>query len=108
MIKRIFNLSLSLCVGTWDFISGAIGRLLGHRAPSRCTVLAYHSVTPTQRSRFAHQMDILRSSVKPVGADIEHLPEQGGKYAAVTFDNRLERVGQQSLTELEEMGKPDK
>jgi peptidoglycan/xylan/chitin deacetylase (PgdA/CDA1 family) len=90
MLKRVVNLSGSLLVWVWDRLQSRGG----------CVVLAYHSVTSEQRTQFARQMDVLARNTTPVSAAIESLPEHGGRYAAVTFDDGLENIIINALPEL--------
>jgi peptidoglycan/xylan/chitin deacetylase (PgdA/CDA1 family) len=100
MLKRITNLVVSLCVRTLDALGNACRRLVGLSPRCTCVVLAYHAVTPEQRAQFSHQMDTLTKRAKPIRADIERLPKEGGQYVAVTFDDGLESVVENALPEL--------
>lgn len=101
MLKRITNLIVSSCVGTFDAVGNACRRLVGLSPRSTCVVLAYHAVTPEQRAQFSRQMDMLTKRAKPIRADVERLPKESGQYAAVTFDDGLESVVENALPELE-------
>jgi peptidoglycan/xylan/chitin deacetylase (PgdA/CDA1 family) len=100
MLKRVVNLSGSLLVWAWDRLQTLTSRILGQKPRSGCVVLAYHSVTSEQRAQFARQMDVLAGSTIPVSAAIESLPENGVRYAAVTFDDGLENIITNALPEL--------
>lgn len=102
MVKRTLNLFISIMVRTWDLLAEGAGLLVGRSPRARCVVLAYHAVTPAERSRFGAQMDILLRFAKPVPADVSSLPAGGGKYAAVTFDDGFENICVNALPELEE------
>jgi peptidoglycan/xylan/chitin deacetylase (PgdA/CDA1 family) len=100
MPKRIVNLTISLLVGGWDCVGDQLRRLAGRAPRKKCVVLAYHSVTDAQRSKFASQMDVLIRNAKPVGAGVEVCPE-GERYAAVTFDDGFQNIVDNALPELE-------
>lgn len=100
MAKRLVNLCISFLVGALDWVWRRVGRSLGRLEHGRCVVLAFHSVTAGERSRFGRQMDLLLRRAKPVRADIRVLPCQGGRYAAVTFDDGLECLVDNALPEL--------
>lgn len=106
MLKRIINLLVSLGLTSIDRIVDAGGRLVGIRPRARCVVLAYHAVSPEERSRFAWQMDVLVKKAKPLPADIDELPGKSGNYAAVTFDDGLENIIENALPELQKRSIP--
>jgi peptidoglycan/xylan/chitin deacetylase (PgdA/CDA1 family) len=106
MLKRLVNLTGSLAVRAGDWISEHIGPLLGRPVQARCIVLAYHSVPAAQRVLFIQQMEMLRKQAKIVHADIQALPEQGGHYVAVTFDDGYEDIVENALPELSKRGMP--
>lgn len=101
MLKRLINLSVSFVVSIADWLSDKVNRLLGRPRRSTCVVLAYHSVPSKQRAQFARQMDVLTQRAKPVRADIESLPNDGGHYAAMTFDDGLQNILANALPELQ-------
>jgi peptidoglycan/xylan/chitin deacetylase (PgdA/CDA1 family) len=101
MAKRIFNLMVSLLVRWGDGLRDGISRLFGQTPRARCVVLAYHSVTSGEREAFARQMDVLLAAARPVAAGVDCLPEEGGRYAAVTFDDGFENIVENALPELE-------
>jgi peptidoglycan/xylan/chitin deacetylase (PgdA/CDA1 family) len=106
MPKRIVNLCGSSLVGAVDWLWERLSRFLGHPEHGRCVVLAFHSVTAGERSRFGRQMDVLLRRAKPVRADVKSLPEGSGRYAAITFDDGLQCVVDNALPELERRGIP--
>jgi peptidoglycan/xylan/chitin deacetylase (PgdA/CDA1 family) len=63
-------------------------------------VLAYHRVTERELPLFTRQMDVLLKHAKPIAADVKSLPEGGGNYAAVTFDDGLQCIVDNALPEL--------
>src|ERR1700737_1060186 len=106
MIKRIFNLCVSLGLTSIDQIKN-VGRLMiGMRPPARCVVFAYHAVSAEERSRFAWQMELLSKKAKPLPADIDQVPEKTGNFAVVTFDDGLENIIENALPELKKRGIP--
>ena len=106
MAKRIIFLTGSLFVEAGDLLWNNARRLLGLRPRGSCVVLTYHSVTSEERPRFARQMDTLLRYAKPVRADVEALPPDGGRYAAVTFDDGMQNVVDNALPELEKRSIP--
>jgi peptidoglycan/xylan/chitin deacetylase (PgdA/CDA1 family) len=100
MLKRVVNLSGSLLVALLDGVKSLVGQMLGRQPRRGCVVLAYHSVTSKERPQFARQMDVLIEGSTPVSAAIENLPDQGRRYAAVTFDDGLENILVNALPEL--------
>ncbi len=102
MLKRVVNLSGSVLVAACDWLSNLVSRLLGRQPRGGCVVLAYHSVTSEERTRFARQMNVVVKSATPVEAGIEGLPDQRRRYVAVTFDDGLENVIVNALPELAE------
>jgi peptidoglycan/xylan/chitin deacetylase (PgdA/CDA1 family) len=106
MLKRLVNLTGSLVVSAGDWASERLGALLGRPAHARCVVLAYHSVPAGQRSLFVRQMDMLLRQAKVVHADIQALPEKGGHYVAITFDDGYEDIVENALPELSKRAMP--
>jgi peptidoglycan/xylan/chitin deacetylase (PgdA/CDA1 family) len=106
MLKRIINLSISIAVGAGDWLSNQFRRLLGPKPCGTCVVLAYHSVTPEQRPQFASQLDMLLRFAKPIRADVEVPTDDGGRHAAITFDDGLQSVVDNALPELKKRGIP--
>jgi peptidoglycan/xylan/chitin deacetylase (PgdA/CDA1 family) len=106
MPKRIIFLIGSLFVEAGDLLWNNARKLLGLRPRGSCVVLTYHSVTSEERPLFARQMDTLLRYAKPVRADIEALPPEGGRYAAVTFDDGMQNIVDNALPELEKRSIP--
>lgn len=106
MLKRVLNLAISLLFAVSDWALYGVRRLFGQTPRSKCMVLAYHSVSAGERSEFARQMDVLVRNTKPVRADIEALPPDGGSYAAVTFDDGFQNIVDNALPELQKRAIP--
>ena len=100
MLKRIISLCGGLCVATVDGLQAWVAGLRGRHPKTMCVVLAYHSVRPQERARFARQMDDLVRYAKPVRPDVKSLPADGNRYAVVTFDDGLENIIGNALPEL--------
>jgi len=105
MLKRLFNLTISMAVGAGDWLLDSVRRRSGSEH-SKCMVLAYHAVSPAERWRFARQMDVLLRMAKPISADARSLPAGGGRFAAITFDDGLENIIGNALPELEKRSIP--
>jgi len=106
MPKRIIFLIGSLFVEAGDLLRNNARKLLGLRPRGSCVVLTYHSVTSEERPLFARQMDTLLRYAKPVRADIEALPPEGGRYAVLTFDDGMQNIVDNALPELEKRSIP--
>ncbi len=105
MPKRLFNVMVSLVVGIADWLWDRVGLVVGRRRP-KCTVLAYHAVSASERERFARQMDVVISYARPVSADLESLPAARGRFVALTFDDGLENIIENALPELKKRNIP--
>jgi len=106
MQNRRFKLVISLFVAGSDWLANLFLRMAGQRRRGSCVVLAYHAVTPAQRTLFARQMDTLVQHGEPVRADIRSLPEDGKRRAAITFDDGLQTFVDNALPELEKRRLP--
>jgi peptidoglycan/xylan/chitin deacetylase (PgdA/CDA1 family) len=106
MLKRLANLAGSMVVWMSDGLSENLCRLVGRPVPRRCIVLAYHSVPADQRTLFVQQMEMLLRQAKVVHADIETIPEPGGHYVAITFDDGYDDIVENALPELSKRGMP--
>lgn len=103
MLKhRLICFVISLLVRTLDIIRASLG-LQPH---SRCVVLNYHGVKPTERRQFANQMDTLIRTAKPIRADVPRLPDDDANYVVVTFDDGLESLLENAIPELKLRGIP--
>src|SRR5579871_1619058 len=103
MLKRRFNLVVSIFVAATDSVVNFLSRLVGGK-PKTCMVLAYHSVPAEERELFAKQMDVLKRVATPVPANVAALPDKAGRYVAITFDDGLETVFDNALPELRKRG----
>ena len=106
MLKRLVNLAGSIVVRIADGMHETFCRLLGKPLPRRCVVLAYHSVPAAQRGLFIKQMEMLRRQAKIVHADVASLPEEGGHYVAITFDDGYDDIVDNALSELAKRNMP--
>ena len=100
-MKRLLKLAISLLVRAWDICVAFALRLLGRRLRPGCVVIYYHAIDPSQRARFARQMDDLLRLAKPVSAGLASLPASPAHYCAVTFDDGFVSVLENALLELE-------
>jgi peptidoglycan/xylan/chitin deacetylase (PgdA/CDA1 family) len=104
MAKRILNLTISMAVALWDWLLLGATRLTRGKPRKKCIVLAYHSVSDSQRQQFAWQMEEVIRRAKPVRADMEALPTDGDRYACVTFDDGFQNIVDNALPELTKRG----
>jgi len=77
-------------------------RLVGREPLAIATVVYYHQVQPHERQRFAPQLDHLRKWVRPISADPRHLPSNGARYVAVTFDDGWQSFAEIAFPELKQ------
>jgi peptidoglycan/xylan/chitin deacetylase (PgdA/CDA1 family) len=103
---RIVNLIVSLFVATIDSLRSLIDRLTGRPRRKTCVVFLYHSVHREQRARFARQLDVILRHARPVSADIDVLPDENRRYAAITFDDGVENVFENAVPELRKRNIP--
>lgn len=73
---------------------------MGRQPAARCVVLAYHSVSESERPKFAHQMDLVIRHSIPIHSGARQLPGACGRYTAVTFDDGLQNIVDNALPEL--------
>jgi peptidoglycan/xylan/chitin deacetylase (PgdA/CDA1 family) len=104
MAKRIINLAISMLVAVYDWLQARARMIAGRKPRKKCIVLAYHSVSDTQRAQFASQMDMLIQNAEPVRAGINALPTNGENYACVTFDDGFQNIVDNALPELSKRG----
>jgi peptidoglycan/xylan/chitin deacetylase (PgdA/CDA1 family) len=104
--NRIVNLTISLLVATADFLGYLFAKLIRRHPRKKCVIFVYHSVSRSQRSRFADQMDVLVRHARPVPADIPTLSGDANHYAAITFDDGIENIVENALPELRKRNIP--
>jgi peptidoglycan/xylan/chitin deacetylase (PgdA/CDA1 family) len=105
MTLRVVKMGIGLVLCLLDGMRNALGRMTGSRAPGRGVVLYYHSVSDSERSRFARQMDQVVRRSHPVSLDgMRRMGE--GRYVLVTFDDGFECVARNAFPELERRGIP--
>src|SRR5438034_288447 len=97
MGARIIKITISLFVAASDWLRSRFGQLLGRHTRGTCVVLAFHSVTPEQRARFARHMDALSLLAKPIRADVKFPPDGGVRHVAITFDDGLQSLLYQAV-----------
>jgi peptidoglycan/xylan/chitin deacetylase (PgdA/CDA1 family) len=97
---RIFKLSISLVFISVCAVGDALRDLFGVRRKGYCIVLYYHAVATKHRTLFSRQMDILLRLTTPIPANSVKIPQPGGRFAAVTFDDGLDSVIENALPEL--------
>jgi peptidoglycan/xylan/chitin deacetylase (PgdA/CDA1 family) len=100
-MSRLVKLTISMVY--WAITRA---RELVFRPPSRLVILYYHAVPPSQREAFSWQMDRLLELARPIPAHSERPLPGRGNFAAVTFDDAFESVGDVALPELEKRGIP--
>jgi peptidoglycan/xylan/chitin deacetylase (PgdA/CDA1 family) len=106
MIKRIVKLIISLAFWAIDYIKNSLLSFLGRKNPGTCIVLYYHLVKDTERSRFAHQMDMLLRLAMPISLEGQPKIQSGIHYVAVTFDDAFRDSLYNALPEMEKKNIP--
>jgi peptidoglycan/xylan/chitin deacetylase (PgdA/CDA1 family) len=108
--KRAVKCTISLLVFVGDMIRKPLAQVIGIRRGSKCVVLYYHSVPPSERGLFAAQLDSISRHVRVIRtADAASRPgesETGRDWAAITFDDGFENFLTQALPELEKRKLP--
>ncbi len=87
MSNRIIKLVISAIFYVFDKIIHLVQSLFGIRTPDTLVVLSYHSIKPSQRDRFADQMDQVVKIGRPVWVDTVKGTNSGVHHIAVTFDD---------------------
>jgi peptidoglycan/xylan/chitin deacetylase (PgdA/CDA1 family) len=87
ILKRVFFLSGSLMVATWDWAIRQINYWRQQPNQARCIVLCYHSVPSHYEHRFRKQMQILRQLCVCIPADHRRKLEKGRRYVIISFDD---------------------
>ena len=95
-LKCGVSLVVSICSDLWDFSL----RILGKSSKGTCVVLYYHSIPPSQRTRFARQLDVILRYRKPVAVGDKLTLKSGAHYAGITFDDGFENFAEVALPEL--------
>jgi peptidoglycan/xylan/chitin deacetylase (PgdA/CDA1 family) len=105
-LARLVQCLLSLGFFSITEISRALRKLLGLPVPASATVIYYHQVPPTDRRRFARQMDHLLRWAVPVRADTGNPGPPGSRSVAVTFDDGWSSFLENALPELKSRSIP--
>ncbi len=100
-MKRLIKLAISLAVRCGDTLAAFLSRVIVRELHPTGVVLYYHGIEPSQRARFAGQMDEVIRLTRPVPAGIASLPEGATHCCAVTFDDGFVSVLENALPELE-------
>lgn len=107
MSRRVVHLGISIVFlgGLW--LATGVARIVRRRSkPGQCVVLYYHDVQAAEGPAFARQMDQLLRLSTPVSLDAEPASLDGGRYAAVTFDDALRGVSEVAAPVLRTRGIP--
>lgn len=103
MIKKILKLFISLLIWAADeTYRRLIKAIIGTNVHRKGTVIYYHSVSKTERRRFAKQMDYLIEKTRPVSPEVKGGIENGIHHIAVTFDDGFTDVIENALPVVEE------
>lgn len=103
---RLPKLLISLAIYGFDSVWGVVRLVARIKRPPGCVILYYHAVRPTERERFARQMEMLARLTKPVRLDAKLPLDAGFRYSAVTFDDGFLNVVQNALPELQKRNIP--
>lgn len=101
-MRRVAKLGISACVFVWTAALEVLARAVGKETKGRCVVVYYHAVLPSERKRFARQLDVLRSHATPIAVDDDSNILPGRHCVAVTFDDGFENFVTTALPELKE------
>lgn len=98
-------ISIVFLAGLW--LATGVARIVGRRPRAhQCVILYYHDVPAAEGPAFARQMDELLRLCRPVSLDADPELLDGGRYAAVTFDDALRGVGEVATPVLRRRGIP--
>jgi peptidoglycan/xylan/chitin deacetylase (PgdA/CDA1 family) len=104
--KRLVKLLISILYFAWRSLGNALRRIAGKAARGSAVILYYHRVRPDQRAMFAAQLDTIMKWTKPVDLGFRSLLRDGGRFAAVTFDDGFTSFTQTALPEMRKRGIP--
>src|SRR4030042_3047837 len=98
--KRIIKLVISLIFLLIRECVYFIYRISGKRNYGSFVILYYHEILLEQRKKFAAQMKIVSSMVKPVSIEFDGILCNGDKYASITFDDAFQSIIENGLEVL--------
>ena len=99
-IKRLIILSISMMFFAGRCLANFFRRLAGRKARGSAVILYYHGIRPDQREQFASQLDTLMRWAKPIDVTFRSSLADGGRFAAITFDDGFESFLETALPEL--------
>src|SRR5205085_1095669 len=100
VIKRLAKLSISIGFFGLTWMADAVRKSLGRPVKGNAVILYYHRIRPDERENFARQMDTLLRWASPVDVSFRSTQE-GGRVAAVTFDDGFVSFCDNALPELQ-------
>jgi peptidoglycan/xylan/chitin deacetylase (PgdA/CDA1 family) len=94
--RRVLHLLISLAFLCGFWVAAGVARATGRQRLRRrgCVVLYYHDLDADEAPRFARQMDLLTRTCRPLSLDADPAGLDGGRYAAVSFDDALRGVAE--------------
>src|SRR5215813_14260542 len=99
--KRLIFLGISMMFFAGTCVSNLFRRLTGRKARGSAVILYYHGIRPDQREQFARQLDMLMQWAKPIDVTFRSSLSDGGRFAAITFDDGFESFLETALPELQ-------
>jgi peptidoglycan/xylan/chitin deacetylase (PgdA/CDA1 family) len=105
-LSRIVNCAISLAFWCFSESARMLLRLAGRTPSATATVVYYHQIEPSERQRFARQLDHLRKWVQLIPADSHYPLPTGARCVAVTFDDGWKSFAEIAFPELEQRNIP--
>jgi len=100
-VKRVITLVISIGFFAVSWLSNLVRRLSGRKPRGSAVILYYHGIRPDQRAQFASQLDTLMRWAKPIDVTFRSSLSDGGRFAAITFDDGFESFLETALPELQ-------
>lgn len=98
---QLIKLIVSSLLFGWD-------RCFRRRAgqPGTCVFLTYHTITAQTREKFAHQMAMLKETVRVIASPTHQRFDRGCHYVVITFDDAFRSFAENALPVLKNLQLP--